>query len=188
MTNALSLPTPRRKRKSLKRQAGATLVESAIVALIIAGLIGGAIYTWQTMQNRSKNINNQRDTALLVAGVRNIFDSYNSYGTDGLNAALTGTYRSAVPGPMLAGTSIVNPWGGAVTVTGTGATFTVSSAAVPAESCADMVNRFGSGAGATSGITGVSVNGTALAVPLASPAAAAAACSTASNTVLLTAN
>lgn len=169
----------------IRRQSGATLLEQLLVAIAIAGLIGGAIVTWISVQTSANDNDNLRDTALLMSKVRSVFDGQSSYGTGSLNATLL-TYR-AVPPAMINGSNINNAWGGTVTVTGAGATYTISSASIPQESCATMVKNFGGPTGGGSGITAMTVNGTAVTLPV-TPGAAATACSATSNTVVLTAS
>jgi type II secretory pathway pseudopilin PulG len=170
---------------SLHRQAGATLIEQVLVAIVIAGLLVAVFIGWNMVQTASNDNDNLRDIALLMSKVRSVFDGQSSYGTAALNSTLL-TYR-AVPASMINGSTITNPWGGAVVVTGTGATYSISSAAIPQESCATMVKNFAGNTGGGSGITAISVNGTAITLPV-TPVSAATACNGATNTVLLTAS
>lgn len=168
---------------TLRRQAGATLIEQVLVAILIAGLIVAGLIAWTMAQTSAKDNSNLADMSLLISKIRSAYAGQSTYGTGSLNATLL-TYR-AVPPSMISGTSIVNTWGGTVTVTGAGATVTVSSAAIPQENCASMVKSFGGSTGGGSGITGISVNGSALTLPVTT-ATAATGCNAANNTVVLT--
>lgn len=94
------------------------------------------------------------------------------YATNTSNTSLTDAVLIAAgdaPSSMVSGTTLVNPWGGAVTITGQGTTTTIVDAALPQSACSKEATT-------VSNYTSITINGgTALTSP-ADPGTVATEC------------
>ncbi|WP_292933267.1 type 4 pilus major pilin [Noviherbaspirillum sp.] len=171
--------------KQLRLQRGASLLEGiaylGIAAIVILGavsLLTGAFGSAQT--NRAAEELTSLRTAIqkLYMGQGNAYVDGNML--NNLNAAglIPATLRH-VAGAGAAGVTATNAWGGAVTVVGNGATFTVTYADVPQEACVNILLS-------TSGWTTVAVGQNAVALPV-TPTNAAGACAVGNNNLVFTA-
>lgn len=156
------------------RQAGASLVEAVLFLVIVAVILIGVFALFSGAFSSSKVQNEMNYVQALAGDVESLYATNHDYGTADITATLTST-RSAPP-PMIVGATLVNSWGGAVTVTGASSVFTINYAGVPQKECIQLsqisVNP-----------TAVSVNGTALTLPLTVTAVTAACSSATSNTI-----
>lgn len=111
----------------------------------------------------------------------NIQVAYSAQGTfTTLNAARV-IAGGLAPAKMVVGGNLVNPWGGAIVPAVDGANasqFTVSQANVPQDGCQKFVSSQGNA-------VAISVNGTALALPV-DAGLAISACNAAANSILFT--
>ena len=160
------------------RQRGASLIEALLFLLIVALIAIGVFAIYSNASASTKVQNENRYIQALTAAVKQMYASNPNYGTSDITATLVSTNRA--PAPMIAGGTLKNSWGGAVTVTGATTGFTISYAAVPMKECIQLSQiRLNP--------TAISINGTAQALPLTT-AAATTACSTASNAIIWTIN
>ena len=162
------------------RQRGTSLLEGiaylAIAALIILGAVALLIGAFSGANtNRT-----QTEISSIRTGVKKLFmGNAATYGNASLLPELIAS--KILPGTLsVNGTNVVNAWGGAVLVTGSGPSFTISYGSMPQDVCVNVVSGGGDG-------LGITVNGTAVAVP-ATPAQASTACATNSSTVVWTAS
>lgn len=162
------------------RQAGASLLEAlgflAIGGFVIAGAAG--LLTGAFSGQKSNSV--MSDMNAVALAVKKMHSTASSYGTVSLNAALITQGNLPKSLRTTAPSTINNQWGGAVVVTGATSQFTISSAGIPQDICAQTLATLSGG-----DWEGITVNGTALGLP-ATAAAAAAACGAATNTVILT--
>ncbi|MEB0134422.1 type 4 pilus major pilin [Actimicrobium sp. CCC2.4] len=155
-------------------QRGASLLEgiaylgiAAIVVLGAVSLLTGAFSSAQS--NRATE-----EVISIRTGVRKLFmGQAGSYVAGSLNATLI----SALVFPATISTAggagaVLNGWGGNVTVTGTGATFTIQYTAVPQAACINMISG-------SSGWTNIISGGGGITVFPATPAAATLECTVA---------
>jgi len=161
-----------------RKQAGQASIVAAIAVLVIGGLI--AVASLQGYNLAMRHYNTQKMTTqmqTIVVSVRDLYSGRAGYGTANMNALLISSNRAPVD--AVAGTSLVNPFGGTWTVVGNTATFSITATNLPAESCISMAKAGGGGA------TAIKVNGTALTLNASGvdPADAAANCAAATNTV-----
>jgi hypothetical protein len=165
---------------SKESQRGSSLLEGIAYLAIAALIILGAIALLVGAFSGADSNRTQTELSAIRTGIKKLYmGSSSTYGTGSLLPELITS--KVLPGTLsVSGTSVTNSWGGAVLIDGAGPSFTVSYGSVPQDICIQLV----SGGGDWKGIT---VNGTALAIP-ATPAQANAACSTNSNTVDWTAS
>lgn len=170
----------RRHRARSRRQAGLGAMDAligagiALVALALTVKLGMSAYDSYRINTAASNLNT------LTQQVRALYS--NTAGYTGLtNAALVNARK--VPPQMLdsTGTTIMSPWNTAVTVTGTGANFSVTVVAVPQGACAELAQAVGSGVGLVS----VVVNQTTLSLP-PDVVSTVTACGNSTNTVTWT--
>jgi type II secretory pathway pseudopilin PulG len=132
--------------RTLKKQAGLTLME-IIGGLVILGLvIAGALSQWGSASAAQTSQQMMKDVIALRAGTQSMFAGQTNYGTASLNGALISANK--VPSTMTAsGTSITAANGGVVTVTGN-TTNTITRVEVSKNSqdvCSAMLTSSGSG-------------------------------------------
>lgn len=166
--------TPPRFCRTSRYQRGASLLEgiaylgiAAIVVLGAVSLLTGAFSSAQANRGVEEVIS-------IRTGVRKLFmGQAGSY----TNAGLNGTLISALVFPATISTvggagAVLNGWGGNVTVTGGGATFTILYTAVPQAACINMISG-------SSGWTNIISGGPGINVFPATPDAALAECTVA---------
>lgn len=150
----------------------------AIVALLSLGAVV-AIAT--TASNSNKNSNAVAEHSQLIF---NIQASYPSGAFTSLtNAVATAGDKGSrmAPEGMISGTSLVNAWGGAVTVnvnSGNAARFDVTTASVSSSGCQKLATNMGTA-------LALSINGTAQTLPLDS-GTATTACQNSPNSMVFT--
>ncbi len=172
-------PGVRALRKARGAQRGASLLEAiaylGIAAIVVIGavaLLNGAFSSAGTNE-LAEQVN------AIQAGVKKLYMGQTTGYTDISNSVLhaAGVFPSTVP--VDAANNATDNWGGAVLIASPSAgTFTISYANVPAAVCINAVTAGGSW-------TGISVNGTVVALP-PTPATAQAACNVANNLILWT--
>lgn len=157
------------------RQAGASLVEAVLFLVIVVVILIGIFGLFSGAFSSSKVQTETNNMSALAGDVENVYATNHDYGTADITASLVST-RNA-PTPMIVGTGLVNSWGGAVTVMGSSATFTISSAGIPQKECIQLAQI-------AINPTAVSINGTAQTLPLTVPAVTAACSSSTSNSIV----
>jgi hypothetical protein len=175
-TNLTSVPP------YLPRQRGASLLEGIAYLGIAAIVVLGAVSLLTNAFGSAESNRTSEEVTSIRTAVRKLY-----MGQPYTAAVLNPTVSSAgvFPATLQSGAlgAVTNAWGGAVVVTGTGPTFTVSYAAVPQDVCITTLST-------ASGWTQVAVNGAA---PLQqfpiTPATAAGAtgCGLPANTIVFTA-
>lgn len=155
-----------------KKQKGMTLIEMIVVLIIIiiiiaaaAGRIGG-VFGKNEISEEVTNLNT------LIVNTKTL-RSAGGYGASGTNLVTTLIASDGVPKsmPVVAG-AIKNAWDGTVTVTSTGAGFTVVAPSVPQPACIELANKVSRG-----GAVSTKVNATEAVTGEVSTIAATTSCS-----------
>ncbi len=126
----------------------------------------------------NKTQNAISDLTLLQTNVQSLYNGQNTFTTITNTVAIDG---KLAPASMISGTSLVNPWGGTVTINvnaGNSSQFDITETAIPQDACAKLINSLTS-------VVGLKVNGTAQTLPL-DAGTAVSACNAAANTLILT--
>jgi len=125
-------------------ERGATLIEAALFTVIALGIVIGGIVFFEQASNSARANDLVRTMAGLQSQVKALFQTQSSYGTAALTTVLISA--NAVPASMLddadddgTNDSIVNAFGGVVTVTGAGRQFTINLTKVPVDVCTRVV-------------------------------------------------
>lgn len=162
-----------------RRQQGVSLVE-ALAWIAIAGIvIAGAVSLFLSTMSGTKNQQFMKDVMGLRVGVQGLLASQGTYGAVSLNSALISAKKVPATLPV-SGTTISNQWGGTITVTGAGTSFTVTSSAMPKDACMESMT------GAAGWLT-VNANGAGDRTPPVAATQADTDCSSASaNSLVLT--
>ncbi|KVW31991.1 type 4 pilus major pilin [Burkholderia ubonensis] len=135
-----------------RKQRGASLLESiaylGVAAIVIVGAIAllGSAFSSANTNRLAEELNAiQTGTKKLYMG------QVNNYGNASLNANLIAA--KVFPGTLPAGNNntVSNAWGGSVTVTGSGQTFTVQYTNVPRDICINTLTAGGNWRSATIG-------------------------------------
>jgi len=135
VTNNRPLRTP----GPLARQRGASLLEALAYLGIAAVVVLGAISLLTGAFSSAKTNQTNEEVVAMRTAVRKLYMGQ-TYPAGTLQAALISA--NAIPGTLTraAGGALANGWGGAVTVAGTGGTFTVTYNAVPQDVCISLVS------------------------------------------------
>lgn len=107
----------------------------------------------------NKTQNAISDITLLQTNTQALYSAQSTFTSVSNAVAING---KLAPQGMISGSSLINPWGGAVTIAvagGNAAQFDITETAVPAESCAKMIVGLSS-------VVGLKVNGAAQGLPL----------------------
>jgi hypothetical protein len=163
------------------RQTGASLLEGIAYLGIAALVLIGAVALLNTAFSSSNSNQLNQELSSIQTATRKLFmTTQGDFGTADITAGLIGAggFPQTLTTNASAGT-VTNVWGGAVTVTGVNADFTVQYTAVPKDVCINTLTA------TTSGWQSVTVGGTAVTLP-ATPTAANTACATTSNTIVWT--
>jgi len=118
----------------------------------------------------------------LQANTQALFSTQTSF--TGLNNTVA-ISAGLAPADMISGTALINPWNGSVTIAVNGTStsqFNITTTAVPRAACAKLAGVLGASG---SSATALSVNATALTLPVGA-SAAVTACNAAANTILIT--
>ncbi|WEF32247.1 type 4 pilus major pilin [Pseudoduganella chitinolytica] len=123
-----------------RRQRGASLLEAIAYLGVAAVVVLGAVSLLNGAFGSAKANQTSEEVVSLRTAVRKLYLGQ-TYGTDNnMNTALVAA--NVVPSTLTRGDagSITNSWGGAVTVTGNTATFTISYAGLPKDVCMNVVS------------------------------------------------
>ena len=180
-SNTVASIRARLSRRGLRRaQRGATLLEAIAYLWIAAIVVIGAIALLNGAFSSASSNQTAEEVTAIQTGVKKLYMGQTN-GYNGLNTAVA-ISAGVIPKTLVISTAnntVTDPWGGAVTITGTGAgAFPIQFVAVPKDVCINAVSAGGTW-------TAVSVNGTAQAVPV-TPDNAQAACANAANTIIWT--
>jgi hypothetical protein len=161
-------------------EAGRTLVEQLLVLGIGGLLLAGSIVLGTTVYANLSSNSATQQVGALMSNVKALYAGSTGYGSTSLNATLISA--GEVPVDMLVNGAITNAWGGAVTVTGGGQTFTIKFDSVPQAACVKLASTN------LSGVTGVQVGTANARTPPVTPDQANLDCAAGANTMVWTAN
>lgn len=165
-----------------RKQLGATILEAIAFLGIAAIIIVGALAMFGSGLSGANTNQAMEQMTGLMSGTKSLFTGQGGYGPAGTNLNAPLIAAKAIPSTLaVSGSTITNSWGGNINVTSTGPAFTIGNANIPADVCIKMVSAAGG-----SQWVAISVNGSALSIPVTA-AAATTACNTSANTVDLTA-
>jgi len=156
------------------RQAGASLVEAVLFLVIVVVILLGIFALFSGAFSASKVQTEMSYMQTLAGDVEALYATNHDYGTADITATLTSTKNA--PSPMIVGATLVNSWGGQVTVTGASTLFTLSSAGIPQKECIQLAQ-------VSINPVSISINGAAQTLPLTVAATTAACSSATSNTI-----
>lgn len=144
--------------------------------MVLLGVVGVVLVSNSAIQN-NKNSNAVSDVSMLASNVQAGM-SYGTFTTVSVAAAIAGNAGDTwAPATMISGNTLINPWGGAVTLAvdpANASQFIVTSNAVPNGGCVAMATGLLARA--------VTINGAAQALPV--NASTAKTTCTAANNVL----
>lgn len=136
---------------NFQRQAGATLIEIIMVVALISIITIGALVYYNTAQQGSKISEAVAGVTALSAVIRNQFSTQGSY--DGITSEVVAKF-GGVPESMTVKTdttkpTLRHPWNADATavviavekITAAGDGFKITFDKVPADVCADLVNK-----------------------------------------------
>lgn len=156
--------TPLKALKAAKSR-GLTLIEALLFLGLAALVIVGAVTIYNNASNSTRTNEALSQIQTYATGVKGL-NSGSSQFTNNADFALPAIRSGVAPkNAVVGGTSLVNPWGGATTITGRTSFFTISMAGVPQESCVRLLT---SGLMNQGGIVGMSVAAAATAIPTTS--------------------
>ena len=138
---SLSIPNiPGKDHRNNMLEQGATLIEVALFTVIALGISIGGIIFFEQASNSARANDMVRTMAALQSQIRALFQTQSNYGTESLTNVLISA--KAVPASMLEDTddddeydSIINAFGGTVTVVGATRQFKISMAKIPVDVC-----------------------------------------------------
>lgn len=166
--------------KSLRKQAGLTLIEMGVSLAIFALVIAGALSLYQMNANAQKANQLISDITGLRGAVKGWYAQAGNYGTGSLNSILISAKK--IPSTMIvSGSTINHVANGTVVVSGASANFTIALSNIATDICTDLVTS-------ATGYNAVKVGSSAARTTFPiTPPQAAADCSAAPNqTVTLT--
>lgn len=150
-----------------------------IIAVVLTLLaLAGVIALFNSASNSSKTTQALTDLTAMTGSVQALYVSHPSYAN--ITAAVVANGKLA-PSTMISGSTLVNPWGGTVTVAvnaSNSSFFDVTQPSVPNVACATLATALGN-------LGALSINGTAATLPV-DPATATASCNAGSNTLVMT--
>lgn len=134
----LRLSQSLRARSGARRQRGFTLVE-IIIAMALAGVVIAGVMFYQSRAENTQRVNDAVQAMVTMAGsIKRVYAPANSYAAVAEAGLVNG---GLVIKPFTAsGTNILDPWGGDVTVGGSGPFFGLSFNAPSAEACQQLVS------------------------------------------------
>ncbi len=156
------------------RQAGASLVEAVLFLVIVVVVVLGVFALFTGAFSSSKIQTEMSYVSTLAGDVESLYATNPNYGTSDITASLTATKNA--PPPMIQGSTLVNSWGGLVTITGATTSFTIAYAGVPQKECIQLAQ-------VSINPLSVTINGAAQTLPLTVAAVTAACTSATSNTI-----
>lgn len=187
--NPLAAQQPKQRSQHLRqprvsihhKQAGLTLLEGlawmALAGVVVAGALAMNGKGWLGNKEQ-KEITH---VSALISGTKQL-QSVNGYGASGTNLVPALISAEVVPGDMtVSGNTLVNRYGGTVTVTSTGLGYTVTDPGLPASACMSVARQISQINGLTTKIgSGAAITGAV------DTATAQAQCSGSTNTVAFT--
>lgn len=145
-------------------QRGATLIEAVAFLAIAIAIVLGALSVWSMAASTSRENQARQEIIGMQNGVRSLFQNQSSYA--GLDNALA-LKAGVVPTTLkIAGTSIRNPWNGAVALSPAGSNlqFVIAYDNIPEDACVKLATI-------NSDFEQVQINNGSLSVPVSVPSA-----------------
>ena len=172
-------------RRVIRREGGfslfGVLLGLGLAAVVIVGSVG--------LYNKSREATNRSEALSLVtqlrANVESVYLNYPSYGTGSLIPALDA--RDLIPSKARASaTSIVHPYGGAVTITGVTDNFTIAFGTLDRGACASLGDAYAGRSTGRAGLLGLKINKSTLTLPATVTTVVAACTDDSKNAVTFT--
>lgn len=165
--------------RKAKTRRGFNLVEAAIVLGVIGLVIGGIWVAAAAVQSNLRKSDASKGLIQIVQNVRNLYYGQTPSATGNITSQLINA--NAIPGNFINGTTAVNPWNGAITVSIATTTYDqidVVLEKLPRDACIELTSR-NTNISTGVGLTQISI-GTASAITTFPflPTDAAAACGT----------
>lgn len=150
-----------------------------IIAWLLGLLaIGTLLVMFNTATSTSKTNQALSDLSSMVSSIQAIYYSHPSYSTISSTVAING---KLAPQSMINGASLINPWGGTVTLavnSGNSSMFDVTEPNVPSDACSKLTTAIGN-------LQSLAINGSALPLP-ADPATVTTSCNNTTNSMVFT--
>lgn len=129
-----------KKLNSLKKQAGASLIEFMIYVGLAALVIAGAV-NWAISASTQQSVNGLlSDLTGLNSTIKALFRGQSTYGTVSLNTVLIANKR--LPNSMtVSGSTVKHSLGGDLTVTGADTIYTMTLTEIPTEVCTEVAAK-----------------------------------------------
>lgn len=161
-----------------KKQGGFSLID-AVLWFAILGIGVAVLYgKFNTSLGNSKSTAERDTFQIVVSQVKKVYMGGGTSTTGDITATLIQKGKVFSKPLTVNGTTVSNSYGGTVTVTDNGGTFTLSSGGYPTDVCTDLAQSPGDW-------ISVDVNGTTMTTPV-SLQNAVTACNSTSNTVAVT--
>lgn len=161
-------------------EAGWAIIDITVALLIVGGFVGAALYGGSLLAENRRQGRWEEQLSQVVQKVRQMYSGQTSMGTVDITTTLLNA--GVFPGDMVTGTSVFNPWDGAVTVTGATTTFLVSSAGLSQKACINAATR-NSNSSTDLGITALRIGSTDISTFPITPTVAEASCAASGNTL-----
>lgn len=167
------------------KQKGLTLIEASVWFVIFALVIAGALKMWNIVSSEQTSTAMTSDVVALRSAMQQLYSGQGSYGAANVNNTLA--VANKIPTSIKVNTTtnpytLTNQQDGTINIVGNGTTFSITTTNISADVCTALVSGL-----ANQGFIGISVNGSALALP-PTPDTASAACAAAPNAIALTSN
>lgn len=124
--------------KSLRKQAGITLIELGVSLAIFALIIAGALSLYNMNATSQKSNQLISDMTGLRGAVKGWYSQAGSYGTGSLNSILI-TAKKIPTTMIVSGSTINHVAGGTVDVTGNTATFSITLTNISTDICSNLI-------------------------------------------------
>ena len=128
--------------RKTRAKRGFNLVEAAIVLGVIGLVIGGIWVAAAAVQSNLRKSDASKGLIQIVQNVRNLYYGQSPSSTGAITTQLINA--NAVPGNFINGTTAVNPWNGAVTVSIAGTSndqIDIAYEGVPRDGCIELTSR-----------------------------------------------
>lgn len=119
-----------------KKQSGAISLEMMIAVGLIIVLFGWAVSRSEMMQSRTGTLTGASNMVTLGENVRSLLKTGTGYGTSGTSLVTNLIASKGVPKNItISGGTMVNDYGGTITIVSTGAGFAVTDPNLPTDIC-----------------------------------------------------
>lgn len=185
MTHAIPAPLSiNSNRKPTARRRGWGLTETLLTVGAMGALTALVIGIYSLVQSDTKVTEGFNLLNTIQSKTQSTLAAQADYSTSTLNQFLIDA--NAFPARSVRNNggarTVVNPWNGAVTITGNTSTFYVDFATLPTSACTNLVSKTAGALSGQSALQSIAVNGTTMPTPV-TPAAISSVCATNANTV-----